>query len=208
VTVEEARSTRKAQIIEAAALLFEREGYYSTGVEDVARAVGLSKPALYHYVTTKGEIVAWIHDEISDYLLPKLEERVASDMGPVEVLRLNVVDIIDVMDTRPGYLKVYFEHHREIPQPLRRAAKAKRDRYQALIELTIARGIETGLFRTMDVRLAALALFGITNWSYQWYRPAGPEKSHQVAEHLFNVFLGGISAGEVGDPPPVERRTD
>jgi TetR/AcrR family transcriptional regulator, cholesterol catabolism regulator len=190
----EARGLRRAQLIEAAALLFERQGYYTTGVEDIARAVGLSKPTLYHYAKSKGEIVAWIHDEIMDLLLARLEDRVASGMDPVEILRLNVVDIIDVMDTKPGRLKVFFEHHREIPEPLRRAAKVKRDRYQALIELTIADGIERGLFRQTDVRLTTLALFGITNWSYQWYKPSGQKRSNQVAEQLFNVFLGGVAA--------------
>jgi AcrR family transcriptional regulator len=196
----ETRSVRQAQLIEAAAKLFERNGYYATGVEDIAHAVGLSKPTLYHYVKTKGEIVAWIHDEIMDILLARLEERVASGMSPSEVLRLNVVDIIDVMDTKPGHLKVFFEHHREIPEPLRRAATVKRDRYQSLIEHTIARGIEQGLFRKTDVRLTTLALFGITNWSYQWYRPSGAKQSHEVAEHLFNVFMRGVSAADGAAP--------
>ncbi|TQN43051.1 TetR family transcriptional regulator [Blastococcus colisei] len=198
----EARVSRKEQLIEAAAVLFDRQGYYTTGVEDIARAIGLSKPTLYHYVRTKGEIVAWIHDEIMDILLRRLEERVSSGLSPIEVLRLNVIDIIDVMDTKPGHLRVFFEHHREIPEALRREAKVKRDRYQALIELTIADGIEKGMFRKTDVRLATLALFGITNWSYQWYRPAGPAKSQEVAQHLFDVFLGGISAtGPDGSEP-------
>jgi AcrR family transcriptional regulator len=197
-----ARDMRKAQLIQAAAVLFDRQGYYTTGVDDIARAVGLSKPTLYHYVRTKGEIVAWIHDEIMQILLKRLEERVESGMSPIEILRLNVFDIIDVMDTKPGHLRVFFEHHREIPEDLRREAKVKRDRYQALIELTIADGIEKGMFRATDVRLATLALFGITNWSYQWYRPAGPAKSQEVAEHLFDVFLGGIRAPGNGLPEP------
>lgn len=193
----DARALRRAQLIEAAALLFEKQGYYTTGVEDIAHAVGLSKPTLYHYAKSKGEIVAWIHDEIMDLLLARLEERVASAVDPVEILRLNVVDIIGVMDTKPGHLRVFFEHHREIPEPLRRAAKVKRDRYQALIELTIADGIEKGLFRKTDVRLTTLALFGITNWSYQWYKPSGPKQSTQVAEQLFSVFLDGVATPSV-----------
>lgn len=195
----EARDLRKAQLIEASALLFEKQGYYAIGVEDIARAIGLSKPSLYHYVKAKGEIVAWIHDEIMDILLARLEERVALGMSPVEILRCNVVDIIGVMDTKPGHLKVFFEHHREIPEPLRRAAKVKRDRYQALIEVTIADGIEQGLFRATNVRLATLALFGITNWSYQWYRPAGAKKSNEVAQTLFDVFMHGVAAPTAAD---------
>lgn len=188
-----ASHVRHAQIVRAAALLFEEHGYHPTSVADIAQAVGLSKPSLYHYVKSKGEIVAWIHDEIMDLLLARLEERVSSNKAPSEIIRLNIADIIEAMDTRPGHLKVFFENHREIPEPLRRNATIKRDRFQALIEATISDGIRSGVFRELDVRLATLALFGITNWSYQWYQPEGPKKSNEVAEHLFHVFMLGVS---------------
>lgn len=189
-----ANRVRRAEIVRAAALLFEQQGFYPTSVADIAQAVGLSKPSLYHYVKSKGEIVAWIHDEIMDLLLARLEERVAAQTPPDEIIRLNIVDIIEAMDSRPGHLKVFFEHHRELPEPLRRDAKAKRDRFQALIEGAISDGIRSGIFRDLDVRMTTLALFGITNWSYQWYRPAGPKRSSEVAEHLYAVFMLGVSA--------------
>lgn len=188
-----ANVVRRQEIVRAAALLFEEKGYHATSVTDIAEAVGLSKPTLYHYVKSKGEIVSWIHDEIIDLLLARLEERVAQDMAPDEILRLNIVDIIESMDTRPGHLKVYFEHHKELPEDLRREAKVKRDRFQALIEETIARGIRGGLFRELDIRMTTLALFGITNWSYQWYRPEGAKRSQEVAQHLFDVFIKGVT---------------
>lgn len=188
-----ANVVRRQEIVRAAALLFEEKGYHATSVTDIAEAVGLSKPTLYHYVKSKGEIVSWIHDEIIDLLLARLEERVAQDMAPNEILRLNIVDIIEAMDTRPGHLKVYFEHHKELPEALRREAKVKRDRFQVLIEETIARGIRSGLFRELDIRMTTLALFGITNWSYQWYRPEGTKRSQEVAQHLFDVFINGVT---------------
>lgn len=188
-----ANVVRRKEIVRAAALLFEEKGYHATSVTDIAEAVGLSKPTLYHYVKSKGEIVSWIHDEIIDLLLARLEERVAQDMTPDEILRLNILDIIEAMDTRPGHLKVYFEHHKELPEALRREAKVKRDRFQALIEETIARGVRSGLFRELDIRMTTLALFGITNWSYQWYRPEGAKRSQEVAQHLFDVFINGVT---------------
>lgn len=188
-----ANRVRRQEIVRAAALLFEEKGYHATSVTDIAEAVGLSKPTLYHYVKSKGEIVSWIHDEIIDLLLARLEERVAEGMAPDEIIRLNIVDIIEAMDTRPGHLKVYFEHHKELPEALRREAKVKRDRFQALIEETIARGVRTGLFREVDIRMTTLALFGITNWSYQWYRPEGAKRSNEVAQHLFGVFINGVT---------------
>lgn len=188
-----ANRVKRTEIARTAALLFEENGYHATSVADIAEAVGLSKPTLYHYVKSKGEIVSWIHDEVMDLLLARLEERVAGEMRPEEIIRLNILDIIEAMDTRPGHLKVYFEHHKELPAALRREAKVKRDRFQALIEETIDRGIQTGVFRQLDIRMTTLALFGITNWSYQWYRPEGAQRSNEVAQHLFDLFMNGVT---------------
>ena len=47
------RSVRKQTIIDTAAELFHKKGYSSTSLDDVAKALGISKPALYHYVKNK-----------------------------------------------------------------------------------------------------------------------------------------------------------
>ena len=35
-------------------------------------------------------------------------------------------------------------------------------------------GIRTGVFRDVDPDAATLAVFGICNWAYQWWRPGRP----------------------------------
>lgn len=183
---------RRDEIVEAAAMLFEKRGYHDTGMDDIAEAVGLRKPTLYHYVRSKAEIVVWIHNAVMARVLDNLERNVAEGIEPREGLRRVVTDILEIMDTQPGYLRVFFEHHREIPEPLRAEATRSRDRYQSLVEGLIEKGIEQGTFRPVPVRVATLALFGITNWSYQWYRPGGKSSYHEVADDLLNIFVEGV----------------
>lgn len=185
-------TTRQAEIVAAAAQLFEKKGYHDTGMDDIAEAVGLRKPTLYHYVKSKAEILVWIHNDVMARVLKKLETNVAEAVEPREGLRQVVVDILEIMDTRPGYLRVFFEHHREIPEPLRTEATRSRDRYQWLVESLIQEGIRQGAFRKVPVRLATLTLFGITNWSYQWYHPGGELDYRKIADELLNIFLKGI----------------
>lgn len=183
---------RQAAIVAAAAQLFEQKGYHDTGMDDIAEAVGLRKPTLYHYVRSKAEIIVWIHDDVMGRLLEKLETNVAEGIEPREGLRQVVADILEIMDTKPGYLRVFFEHHREIPEPLRTKATRSRDRYQWLVESLIQDGIRRGTFRKVPVRVATLALFGITNWSYQWYHPGGDLSYLEIADELLDVFLKGV----------------
>jgi len=48
---------RRAEIVEIAARLFDRHGYHSTSMDDIAEAVGLRKPSLYHYFKSKDQIL-------------------------------------------------------------------------------------------------------------------------------------------------------
>lgn len=71
-------------------------------------------------------------------------------------------------------------------------ATRSRDWYQSLVEGLIEQGIEQGAFRPVPTRVATLALFGMTNWSYQWYRPGGKSSYREVADDLLNISVEGV----------------
>lgn len=183
---------KKKAIIAAAAALFDRRGFHNTGMGDIAEAVGLRKATLYYYVRSKDEILVWIHNDVMSHVLDHLEHDVADSVDPETALRHVIADILHIMDTKPGYLRAFFEHHREIPLEIRMEATRSRDRYQWLVESLIQQGIREGTFRKVPVRLVTLSLFGMTNWSYQWYRPGGDLGPDEIADQILDVFLRGI----------------
>jgi TetR/AcrR family transcriptional regulator, cholesterol catabolism regulator len=191
-------TARREQVVRHAARLFEERGYHNTSVGDIAHSIGLRKPTLYHYVRSKAEILVLIHDDTIDPLLGRLEDNVASGVDPREGLRQVITDITNLMESKPGFLRVFFEHHREIPDPLRGEAERKRDRYQRLVESMIADGIRRGVFRDVPVRMSALALLGITNWSCQSYQPGGEFDPRRVANELLDLFLRGVEQHACG----------
>ena len=193
---------RRAEIVAAASDIFERVGYYNTSMDDIAAQVGIKKPSLYHHVKSKGQIVAWIHDSLADELLARLRSRVNDGEDPATVIYWVISDILQALHDRPGHLRVYFEHHREIPEEYRADAQRKRDNYSQLVSDVIASGVRRGIFRTDDVGLTTLALFGMCNWAYQWYRPDGSMTVEQIAAHFWRLFLNGTSVERDLDAAP------
>lgn len=193
---------RRAEIVAAASELFERVGYYNTSMDDIATAVGIKKPSLYHHVKSKGQIVAWIHNSLADDLLARLRQRVNDGESPSTTIYWVISDILHALHEKPGHLRVYFEHHREIPEEYRAEAHHKRDNYSHLVNEVIASGVRRGTFRTDNVSLTTLALFGMCNWAYQWYRPDGRMSVDQVAAHFWRQFLNGIAVEQNLDSLP------
>jgi AcrR family transcriptional regulator len=155
--------------------------------------VGLRKPTLYHYVGGKGEILYGIHAQLIDTLQAGLQRRLDAGVGSTENLFEVMCDILDIVDTQPGHLRVYFENERNIPESYREQSRIERDRYFEAIVSVIQDGMDRGELRATDARVVALALFGMCNWSYQWYRPGGAMSSRQLAEFLWNLFLNGAA---------------
>ncbi|MDO8308655.1 MAG: TetR/AcrR family transcriptional regulator [Actinomycetota bacterium] len=183
---------RRRDIVATAAQLFETEGFATTSMERIARAVGLAKPSLYHYFASKDDILFAIHEEFINLLVERQEQRAVARLSPPQELLEVFGDVFDLMDTHRGHVRVFFEHYRELPITQQEVIKAKRDAYERSVEAVIVAGNETGELRGVDPRLVTLALFGMSNWAYQWFRSGGPLTARQVAVQFWDYLMRGI----------------
>jgi TetR/AcrR family transcriptional regulator, cholesterol catabolism regulator len=190
---------RRHQIIESAAALFDARGYASTSMEDVALSVSVAKPTLYHYFRSKEEILQSIHEEFIQLLIDKYLSRVSSGIEPGELVLGAMKDIFSLMVTHRGYVRVFFEHHRELPAEARRYIAAQRDSYEALVESAIGAGKARGIFAVdADTKLVTLAVFGMCNWAYQWFDVNGRYTADEIAETYWRLLLKGIQPSSSG----------
>ncbi|HEY8451190.1 MAG: TetR/AcrR family transcriptional regulator [Micromonosporaceae bacterium] len=186
--------TRRDEIVATAARLFEERGYHNTTMDDIAEAMGIRKPTLYHYVEGKGQVLFWIHDRLITKFMIRIRDRLDRGLSPSECLHAVMEDIFETLDSEPGHLRVYFEHHREIPERYQAEARARRDEYFRIVRGLIEEGVKQGEFVVDDVDMATLALFGMCNWAYQWYRPGGRLAPHEIAAMFWRIYANGIQA--------------
>ncbi|TVR20721.1 MAG: TetR/AcrR family transcriptional regulator, partial [Ilumatobacter sp.] len=52
-----------------------------------------------------------------------------------------------------------------------------------------------GTFKLVSAELAALALFGMCNWAYTWFRVDGEFSDIEVADYFWSWLASGFSAG-------------
>lgn len=188
----EPATDRRATIVAEAARLFDENGYANTSMEDLARVVGIAKPTLYHYFPGKDEILYEIHEAFIELLLAKHAQRRASESSPSRLLLGIMTDILELMETHKAHVRVFFEHHRELSPDRGAAMKAKRDEFQGMVTHLVRDAIEQGEFKDVDPELVGLAIFGMCNWSYQWYTPGGRWSAGQIARLYYDLLIGGV----------------
>src|SRR5829696_1246625 len=88
---------RRVLILETAAYLFASKGYVGTSVDDIARELGVSKAAVYHYWSSKEELLEEIQDRALTRLREKLD-RLDDEENPYETrLEATVAAYIDAV---------------------------------------------------------------------------------------------------------------
>lgn len=196
-----AGASRCEIVLAAAAVLFDEVGYHNVSIALIAERAGIEKADVYEMFGVKHDILYAIHEEWIDELLRLAHGRTARAVNTDDEIRRAVRqftrDIVSVIHRRPSQVRVYFQHFRDLPPDLQKLAKAKRDFYEAQVEGVIRRGIEFGVFRAQNARVATLGLFGMCNWALQWYRAGGELTHEQIAAQLSDIFLRGVSVDPV-----------
>lgn len=183
---------RRQQIIDKAAELFDTGSYSSTSMDDIAASIGIAKPTLYHYFPSKANILFEIHEELVDTLLARHDERTKRNPPPREWLLEIMQDILAFMQNRPGHMRVFFEHYRELPFDQREVIRIKRDAFEAIVEQVLQEGVRLGDFRAVDIRLTSFEIFGACIWAYQWYTPGGRFSTDEIAKQFWVNMMKGI----------------
>lgn len=187
-------TARRAQIRRIAAELFDANGYRETSMDAIADAVGIKKASVYYYFPSKDQLLVELHEEMIELIISAQEERVeAGEHTPQRLLLAIMTDLVTLQESHPGHLKIFFEHYRELPEPVRTTIAAKREHYRQLLIQVLRNGVECGEFAELDPELTAMAVLGMCNWTYQWFRPGGDLTAAQVAERFCALLQRGIA---------------
>jgi AcrR family transcriptional regulator len=192
---------RPEEVLDAALDQFARNGFAATRMEDIAKAAGLSKAAIYLYFASKEDVfkalvetrIVVLRDRIADVALDLRDDPVAglrqaiklwghanSDPRIAAIPRIVLAESARFPDLAHFYQSVVIARTQKV-----------------LVEL-IEAGIAKGLFRQVDAITAARAM--ISPMLFETLRrQAFPDESDQppleaLSNTFFDLFLTGISA--------------
>lgn len=189
--VTPAGAGRRREILDVAERLFWEKGFHAASMEDVADAIGLTKPAIYHYFRSKDDILVEIRQSTIDQMFELTDGLVEGDGEPVDKLRDVLVAHTEVVLRRRRANKVYHEEAGSLPADRERAIRAAERAYEDIVRGLYADGVAAGQLRNADPGIAVAILLGAINWSYRWFRPRGELRAPEMAELIVSILLEG-----------------
>jgi AcrR family transcriptional regulator len=191
----------KERIVEEAARLFNRYGYRGTTLDLVARALGVTRPALYYHVKSKEELLFQCYALPIQIGLDGIQRAVAASPAPEEQLRLALEHYITgITDQLSG--SVVMLEERTLSAAHRQQVIAWRDEYERQLRGILARGIECDVFVRCNPKIVGFALLGAGNWIPKWYNPGGASTGKEVAAIFSRFLVRGLTRHR--DENPIE----
>jgi AcrR family transcriptional regulator len=186
-------SSRREQILAAAAELFSRHGFHGVGIDEIGAAVGVSGPALYRHFRSKDAMLGEMLASISEELLTGGLDRRDRTADPAKLLGELVAFQVDFALDNPALITVQERSLGNLTDPDRRRVRALQRRYvevwvQAIRDSTPDLGEPAA-------RAAAHAVFGLIN-STPHSRYLGRDG---MATMLRDMALGAL-ANAAGEP--------
>jgi AcrR family transcriptional regulator len=182
---------RREAIVEAAAALYAQHGFLGASLADLAASCNTSKSLIYHYYSSKEEI---LFDVMSSHVeaLNEIVDKVAKLDGAQRQLQALIHEFLHLYEGAADRQKVLLNELDQLPAERRAEIVARQRR---LIEYV------QGLLEALQPRFkghpefarpAAMLFFGMINWTHTWYRPGGKVSTDQVADMVLDMVLGGL----------------
>jgi AcrR family transcriptional regulator len=183
---------RRETIIDTSARLFASRGYHATGITELCGANELGKGALYHYIGSKEELLAAIHDRVMDEVMLGAERAAAAGGSPTTQLAMLGRELLDVIHRYPDHVWVFLHEFPALTGERAATFRERRRDYERQVESVLRAGVESGEFRDLDPWLTARAWLGMHNYTYLWLRAGGRLSARDVAQPFAEIFMHGI----------------
>ena len=194
---ERERHEKREAVLRAAVHAFNERGFHATSLDDVANALNVTKPTIYHYFNSKDEILFECVRRGLESIRAAAEAVETRAGGGLERLRRLMLDYAIIMTCDFGMCVTRTADHELSGESRARFRALKREIDQTLRRV-VEQGMADGTIAPGDPRLVTFTLTGALNWIARWYDAEGELSPQQVAEGCVATLVAGLAPRPVG----------
>lgn len=187
------RGLVEQEIYDHATRLFAERGFAGTSFQDIADAVGLTRPALYHYVSSKDELLAKLVAEITEDAAAGMQAIARrADLDAAQKVHAIVAESVRRQAESATRFQLLIRSEADLPEGIAATHTSGRRAVLKAVAGVVEEGVADGMFRPLDPRVAALGLLGMNNWVAWWYRPDDRNSLDQICEQLADMAVASL----------------
>ncbi|WP_382309814.1 TetR/AcrR family transcriptional regulator [Herbiconiux sp. UC225_62] len=189
------RGLVEQEIFDQATRLFAQRGFSGTSFQDIADAVGLTRPALYYYVKSKDDLLARLVAETTVSAATEVAELAQrEERSATERVRDIMRHLVRQQGEHGERFRLLLRSEADLPDSVSDSYDANRRAVLRSITRVIEEGIALGEFRTVTPSIAAFGTLGIVNWVAWWYHPNSNLDLEAVSIELAEMAVRSLAS--------------
>ncbi|HEY4658632.1 MAG TPA: TetR/AcrR family transcriptional regulator, partial [Gemmatimonadaceae bacterium] len=198
-----AKVATRERILDAALDVFARKGYHRARVDDIVRASGTSKGAVYHHFPHKQAVFLALVDEFAARLAGAVAEAIAARHGALAKVEGALMAALDTFAGNERLARLILLEAVSLG-PVYQAKRAEvAGRFTALIRGYLDEAIADGAIERLDTSVATLAWLGAINEIVIQWLHGGVADLRGTIPPLTRLLLRSIGAPTRSDAASV-----
>jgi AcrR family transcriptional regulator len=187
------REARREAILRVAAPLFVRKGFAATSLDDVATALGLTRPAIYHYFTDKHQILLEIVERGFNNLSREARTIARGEGRAIDKLERIFHLHLSRVAADPQAIFLVIAEAGDLAPSARAVLKRRQQTYETVLTTLFEEAMADGDLAPSNPRLLIKGMVSLANWVYAWYDPRGLYRHEDIARFFWALFRAGAA---------------
>jgi TetR/AcrR family fatty acid metabolism transcriptional regulator len=189
------KQDKRRLLLDAAVRVFAQKGYHECRVGDIAEEAGVAHGLLYHYFSSKEELLETIFRDTWTLMLETIQNVQEPGEPARESLRKVAAIVLRTWGNDPDLIRVLVREVTRSPHLQHEIQEI--DQAFTMLRQIIERGQESGEFRTdLDAEFAATAFYGaldevLTGW-VMGQLPDEEEDVKRAERTVVDMLCGGL----------------
>lgn len=181
-------------ILTGAAQAFSANGFAATSMREIAQRAGASLGTIYYHFENKDELLRALICGNFQRVHASLDAALEDVEDPREALSVFIDNHIRFFASRLDEMRVMSHELDTLAGDAGAEVSAQRDAYSAKAT-AILQQLQPGM-KESELRIHALCLFGMLNWTYRWFHTVDPQMGARgIAERMTALFTEGFAPG-------------
>jgi TetR/AcrR family transcriptional regulator len=181
---------KRRAILDRSAELFSEYGYDRASMSRIATACGVSKANLYHYYKDKDELLFDVIRFHLESLLQVVEAADQPGLPPEQRLRELVTALLEAYRDADAQHSVQISSMRFLSDERQNELKNMERKLVRTFSDAVS-GVAPQIKGTTLLKPVTMALFGMINWHYLWFRNSGPFTRADYANLATRLIVDG-----------------
>lgn len=189
----------KTKIINTAIKLFAEKGFSDTSMSQIANNADVGKGTIYWHFDSKEDLFLSIIREKGQSYFEKVLALDESDLEPEEIIYQYIKDRIEFIENNYEVARMLINNNDVINREFKEIMQNRHQKMVSVLENTINKGIEKGVFRSGNSDEYALMIINAANSAHNNFSCCLKGDIEEKTKKIYDFIMYGLDRREASD---------